>query len=408
MRRLLLIAAAPLALAAPALAQPADPHAGHHMPAQAPAAADPHVGHNMPASPAPATADPHAGHSMPGSPAPTAADPHAGHHMPAAPAPPADPHAGHHMPAEAPAPADPHAGHSMPASPAPAAVDPHAGHHTPAAPAQPADPHAGHAMPGPTADPHAGHVMAPSAVGSEPAPAPPTDHAAERFFDARAMAEARALLRKEHGDIRWSRVLLETAEVRPSDDGDAYAWEGEASFGGDINRFVLSTEGEAEDGDLHAAEVQALYSRAIGPYFNLQAGVRQDFEPRRRRTYATVGVEGLAPYWFEVGGALFLSDEGDLSARLEGSYDLRLTQKLILEPRAEVNLAASADRALEAGAGVRDVELGLRLRYAIRPEFAPYVGVNWERKFGDTADFARAAGEGVEDTRFVVGLRAWF
>lgn len=263
-------------------------------------------------------------------------------------------------------------------------------------------------MPAQAADPHAGHNMAPVGVGSEPAPPPPTDHAAERFFDARAMAESRALLRKEHGDIRWSRVMLETAEVRPSDDGDAYAWEGEASFGGDINRFVLSTEGEGEDGDLHEAEVQALYSRAIGPYFNLQAGVRQDFEPRPRRTYATVGVEGLAPYWFEVGAALFLSDAGDLSARLEGSYDLRLTQKLILEPRAEVNLAASADRALEEGSGVRDIELGLRLRYAIKPEFAPYVGVHWERKFGDTADFARAAGDGVEDTRFVIGLRAWF
>ena len=391
MKRLLLIAAAPLAAAGPAFAEPADPHAGHHMPAQAPApaAADPHAGHDMPAAPAPA--DPHAGHHMPAqAPAPAAVDPHAGHNMPAAPAP-ADPHAGHHMPAQAPA----------------AAADPHAGHNMPAAPAQPAVPHAGHVTPAP-ADPHAGHNMAPSDVGSEPAPAPPTDHAAERFFGARQMAEARALLRKEHGDIRWSRVLLETAEVRPSDDGDAYAWEGEASFGGDINRFVLSTEGEGEDGDLHEAEVQALYSRAIGSYFNLQAGVRQDFEPRPRPTYATVGVEGLAPYWFEVGGALFLSDEGDLSARLEGSYDLRLTQKLILEPRAEVNLAASADRALEEGSGVRDVELGLRLRYAIKPEFAPYVGVNWERKFGDTADFARAAGEGVEDTRFVVGLRAWF
>lgn len=391
MKRLLLIAAAPLALAAPAFAQPADPHAGHHMPAPAPAAAaDPHAGHNMPAAPAPA--DPHAGHHMPAeAPAPAAADPHAGHNMPAAPAP-ADPHAGHQMPAAPAQPADPHAGHNMPANATPA----------------PADPHAGHAMPAQPADPHAGHNMTPSGVGSEPAPAPPTDHAAERFFDAREMAAARAQLRKEHGDIRWSRVILETAEVRPSDDGDAYAWEGEASFGGDINRFVLSTEGEGEDGDLQEAEVQALYSRAIGPYFNLQAGVRQDFEPRPRRTYATVGVEGLAPYWFEVGGALFLSDEGDLSARLEGSYDLRLTQKLILEPRAELNLAASADRALEQGSGVRDLELGLRLRYAIKPEFAPYVGVNWERKFGDTADFARAAGEGVEDTRFVVGLRAWF
>ncbi|WP_374470964.1 copper resistance protein B [Phenylobacterium sp.] len=372
MKRLLMIAAAPLAIAAPAFAQ--DPHAHHHAPA--PAAAQP-------------PADPHAGHAMPAAPA----DPHAGHAMSAAPA---DPHAGHAMPA---APADPHAGHAMPAAPA----DPHAGH---AMPAAPAGPHAGH---GPAqADPHAGHNMAPVAVGSEPAPPAPTDHAAERFFPTGEMAAARAQLRHEHGDIRWSKVMAETFELRPSDDGDVVAWEGAASYGGDINRFTLKTEGELEDGDLHEAEVQALYSRAIGPYFNLNAGVRQDFEPRPRRTYATVGVDGVAPYWFEVEGALFLSDEGDLSARVEGSYDFRLTQRLILEPRAEANLAASADRALGEGSGLRDLELGLRLRYAVQPTFAPYVGVNWERKFGDTADFARAAGEPVEDTRFVVGVRAWF
>lgn len=405
MKRLLLIAAAPLALASAAWAQ--DPHAGHYPPAPAqPAAADPHAGHSPPA------ADPHAGH---GTPAP--ADPHAGH---AAPAPAADPHAGHHPPAPA---ADPHAGHAAPAADPhaahtapPPAADPHAGH---AAPAPAADPHAGHAAPAPAADPHAGHAApaadphaghntAPVAVGSEPPPPAPADHAAERFYSAEEMAAARAQLRREHGDVRWSKVMLETAEVRPSDGGDVYAWEGEATFGGDINRFALKSEGEGESGDLESAEVQALYSRAVDPYFNVLAGVRHDFEPGPDRTYATVGVEGVAPYWFEVEGALFLSNKGDLSARLEGAYDFRLTQKLILEPRAELNLAASADPALELGSGLRDVELGLRLRYAVRQEFAPYVGVHWERKFGDTADFARAHGEGVEDTRVVFGVRAWF
>lgn len=208
--------------------------------------------------------------------------------------------------------------------------------------------------------------------------------------------------------MRWSKVMLETAEVRPGDGADVYAWEGEASFGGDINRFVVKSEGEAVSGELESAEVQALYGRAIGPYFNLQAGLRHDFRPGPQRTYATVGVEGVAPYWFEVEGAVFLSNKGDVSARLEGSYDFRLTQKLVLEPRAEANLAATADAARHEGAGLREVELGLRLRYAIKQEFAPYVGVHWERKFGDTADYARAHGEGVEDTRFVVGLRTWF
>lgn len=337
--------------ATPALAQPADPHA-HHRPAPA-------------------------------------ADPHAGHHMPEAK--PAAPHAGHNMPQAKPA--DPHAGHSMPE-------------------AKPADPHAGHAMPAaPVPDPHAGHRMpAPSAgsVGSAPAPPVPTDHAADRVFGAGEMAVARETLRREHGVMRWTTVTVETAEVRPTGRGEGYGWEAGLSYGGDIHRLVFKTEGDGAHGDLEKAEVQALYGRAIGPYFNLQAGVRQDFQPRPRRTYATVGVEGLAPYWFEVGAQAFLSDKGDLSARFEGSYDLRLTQKLILEPRGELNVAASDDRAIGVASGLTDLELGLRLRYAFAPEFAPYVGVNWERKLGDTADLARTAGEARSDSRFVIGLRAWF
>lgn len=365
MKHLLIAAAAPLALVAtPAFAQ--DPHAHHQHGASAPAqpaASGPHAGHAAPA-------DPHAGHAMPPAPAPAAADPHAGHRAPA------DPHAGH----GATAPADPHASHA-------ASADPHGGHG------------AGHGS---------DHVMQTLPAGDAPPPPAPSDHAADRLFPAADMTRARAMLRQEHGDVRWSKAMLETAEVRPSGDGDVWAWEGEASYGGDINRFVFKTEGEGGSGELESAEIQALYGRAIGPYFNLQAGVRHDFEPGPQRTYATVGVGGVAPYWFEVEGALFLSDQGDLSARLEGSYDLRLTQKLILEPRAEANLAASADPALELGSGLQDIELGLRLRYAIRQTFAPYVGVHWERKFGDTADFARAHGEAVEDTRLVVGLRAWF
>lgn len=292
---------------------------------------------------------------------------------------PADPHAGHHMPAPAAQPADPHAGHAMPAAPA-APADPHAAHRAPAAPR----------------------------AANQPPPPVPTDHPADRIFGADRMAAARETLRREHGVMTWATVMVETAEYRPSSKADGYAWEGRISLGGDIDRALLKTEGESEGHGLEQAEIQALWSHAIGPYFDLQAGVRQDFEPRPRRTYAVLGVEGLAPYWFDVEAHAFLSDKGDLSARLEGSYDLRLTQRLILEPRAEANLAAQDVRALGVGAGLSDVELGLRLRYAITPEFAPYVGVNWSRKLGDTADFARAAGDDPDDTRVVFGLRAWF
>lgn len=171
---------------------------------------------------------------------------------------------------------DPHAHHHPPpAQPAPAAADPHAGHHMPAPPASAAG------------DPHAGHTMGSQPVGDAAPPPVPLDHAADRIFPRAEMDRARALLRREHGDVRWSKVMLETAEVRPSGDGDVWAWEGEASYGGDLNRFVLKSEAEGDSGALNAAEVQALYGRAIGPYFNLQAGVRHDLEPGPQRTYAS-------------------------------------------------------------------------------------------------------------------------
>ena len=278
----------------------------------------------------------------------------------------------------------------------------HHDHPSPAAP----DPHAGHTMPAPAAaapDPHAGHTMPAAAPAAVEAPPAPVDHAADAVWGAEAMAAARRTLKAEHGGVLYSKVMLETAEFRPSSDGDAYAWQGQASYGGDIHRFVLKSEGEGESDGVEAAEAQALYARAIGPYFNLEAGLRHDFEPVST-SYAVLGVSGLAPYWFEVGAAAFLSEDGDVTARLEGSYDLRLTQKLILEPNVEVNLAAQDVPGLGLGSGLTDLEAGLRLRYAIQPEFAPYVGVLHHRKLGETADLAADD----SDTRLVVGLRAWF
>lgn len=223
------------------------------------------------------------------------------------------------------------------------------------------------------------------------------------------MTAARAQLAREHGGGRAWTVMLSNAEIRPASGEDAYAWEGEAWWGGDIHRLVLKSQGEGEvGGDLDAAEVQALYSQAVSTYFQLQAGLRQDFGSGPDRTYAVAGFEGLAPYWFELEGAVFLSNKGEVTARLEGAYDLRITQRLILEPRGELNLSAQDVTALGLGAGLTDAELGLRLRYEIRQEFAPYMGVSYERKFGETADFARAAGGDPEETRLVLGVRAWF
>ncbi len=270
-----------------------------------------------------------------------------------------------------------------------------------------ADPHAGHDMSGMAGTP--GMEPPDSEIGNTPAPPPPTDHAADGVFGADQMAASRTMLRHENGGMPAYSIAFNLAEYRVQKGGDAYRWDGEGWFGGDINRFVVKTEGEgAVRGGLESGEVQALYSRAIDPWFNLQAGVRHDFKPGPARTYATVGFEGIAPYWFEVEGALFLSDKGDLLGRLEGYYDQRITQHLILQPRVELNFAAQDIPANGIGSGLSDAELGLRLRYEIKREFAPYVGISWERKVGDSARFARAAGDRVEATSLVLGIRMWF
>lgn len=277
----------------------------------------------------------------------------------------------------------------------PAQAQEHVGHHadhalTEPAPAEP-DPHAHHHGP-----------------AAEAPPAPPAGWAADTVHDPAAMAAARAQLRFEHGGMRWKKVMLETAEWRPGPGEDGFGWEASASYGGDIHRLMIRTEGEGAGGRAHRAELQGLYARAIGPYFNLETGLARDLESGPRRTYAVLGLEGLAPYWFELGAKAFLSDRGQLSARLSGAYDLRLTQAWILEPRAELTLAASDDRARQVGSGLSSGEFGLRLRYAAKPELSPYVGLLHEARFGRTADLAQAAGEDARDTRLVLGLRAWF
>jgi copper resistance protein B len=242
-----------------------------------------------------------------------------------------------------------------------------------------------------------------------PPPPVPTDFAADRDYDGTAMQAARALVHREHGGDAYSMVMANILEYQSRSGGGGYRWEGQAWIGGDINRFVLKSEGEGSRRDgLEAAEVQALYSRAIGPYFNIQAGVRQDFDPTPKRTYATLGVEGLAPYWFDVQGAIFLSNKGELLGRAEATYDLRLTQRLILQPRTELNFSAQNIPEIGVGSGIANAELGLRLRYEISRQFAPYVGVSFDRKVGRTADYARTAGKDPGGVTFVSGIRAWF
>ena len=247
-------------------------------------------------------------------------------------------------------------------------------------------------------------------VENEPPPEPPHDHAADGVFDPEEMERAREQLRREHGGSLISKIMLNLGEYRVQGNGEGgYRWDGEGRLGGNINRLVVKSEGEGGvDSGLETAEFQGLYSRAISPFFDVQAGVRQDFEPTMDRTYATIGLEGLAPYWFNAQAALFVSDHGDVLARAEGSYDIRLFQRFVLQPRAEIDFSAQDVPETEVGSGLSSLELGLRLRYELRREFAPYIGFSYDKLFGDTADFARDSGDGSSDYGFVVGLRAWF
>ena len=329
------------------------------------------------------------------------ADPHAGHAMPSQPASPA---AAQPQQSAPPAPAaDPHAGHGMPARPAaPAAADPHAGHLMPEASADPADPHAGHTM-GAASETRTGADLP---VGQAAPPPVITDALAEQVFGAAGMRRALTVLAGEHGGARVSKVQADILEWAPA--GSGYRWQVEGWYGGDLHRFVVRTEGEGQSGEsVESGEVQLLYSRASGRYTDVQVGLRHDLEPRST-SYAVLAVDAMFPYWFEAEGSLFLSEKGDLLARVEGSYDFRLAQRLVLQPRAELELSAQNIPRSEIGSGLSKAELGLRVRYEVRREFAPYLGVVYERAFGETGDYARADGKDVDSLRVVVGLRAWF
>ncbi|MBZ6379935.1 hypothetical protein B5C34_13980 [Pacificimonas flava] len=251
----------------------------------------------------------------------------------------------------------------------------------------------------------------PAASAAEAGPPPRAfegpEHAADLIWGEARMAPARQQVWRNNGEARFGTLMAERLEARIGEE-EAYLWDVQAWYGGDLDRLMLKSEGEGSwNGELESAEVQALWSHAIGPFFDLQLGARYDAAPRDR-TYAVAGVQGLAPYMFEVDAALFLSDSGDLTGRVEAEYDQRLTQRLVLQPRLEANLAAQNVPELGIGAGLSSVEAGLRLRYELAREFAPYIGVGYEARLGETADLARQEGEDPSGFVGLVGLRAWF
>lgn len=204
-----------------------------------------------------------------------------------------------------------------------------------------------------------------------------------------------------------SFVLFDQVEWQGAGSG-GFNVENTSWFGGDINRLWIRAEAESDDGRVEDAFVHALWGRSISRWWDVVAGVRQDFRPGDPQTWAAAGIQGLAPYWFEVEATGYVGAGGRTHARFEVEYDLLLTNRLILQPLVELEVYGKDDRQRGIGAGLSSLETGLRLRYEIRRELAPYVGVTWDRKLFGTADFARVDGERTSTARLAFGLRTWF
>jgi copper resistance protein B len=267
---------------------------------------------------------------------------------------------------------------------------------TPAlAAAQPPDPHAGHAMPAPPAD--AGN-QSPAAV----TPVPPiTD------------ADRAAAFPDVHGhtvhDTMWTyRVLFDQLEWQYIHGAQGLRWDNKSWVGGDLNRIWVKSEGEAVDGVVDDAELQLLYARSFSRWWDLVAGVRHDFRPSPQHTWFAFGIQGLAPQWFEVDLTGYVGSTGHTAARIEVEYEMLLTNRIVLQPLVELSLAGKDDPDRGIGAGLSTGEVGFRLRYEMRRELAPYVGLVWHRKLFGTADYAAAEGHDIGGWHVVVGLRTWF
>ena len=203
-------------------------------------------------------------------------------------------------------------------------------------------------------------------------------------------------------------VLVDQLEWQASEGGNGVSIDSRAWIGRDRDRLWFRAEGNGEGGRVGEAHSHVLYGRQFARYWDLVGGIRQDFRPGPAQTWAAFGVQGLAPYWFEIEATGYLGTSGRTHARFEVEYELLFTNRLVLQPLVEAELFGKSDPERGVGAGLSTTDFGFRLRYEIRREFAPYLGITWSNKWGKTADFAEAAGEDTGGARFVTGLRLWF
>ena len=313
-----------------------------------------------------------------------------------------DPHAGHGQPAK-PAP-KPEPAKPQPPKPLPQAAKPQPADKPPAS--KPGDAPAMKEMPASAAEDHSAHGATPAAASDaaqqpkEPIP-PITDADRAAAFPPGLGGHA------VHDGAMNYMFLFDQLEWQGTDEGganlDYLSW-----IGGDRNRIWIRSEVESERSRIENAFVDVLYGRPIARWWDLVAGVRQDFRPGPGRTWIGGGLQGVAPYWFEVEATAYVGEGGRTHARFEVEYELLLTNRLILQPIVEAELYGKSDPERSLGAGLSTIETGMRMRYEFKREFGPYIGITWNRKMFGTADFARAEGEQVGATRLAFGLRTWF
>jgi copper resistance protein B len=211
-----------------------------------------------------------------------------------------------------------------------------------------------------------------------------------------------------HDDARLGMLLIDQLEAFHGSNANGQNWEAEGWYGGDSNKLWSRSEGERSHDKLETGDVEILWNHDIATYWSSQVGVRQDFGPGHNPTWAAFGVQGLAPYWFQLEATGYVGISGRSAARLRAEYELLLTQQLVLQPEAEINLYGKDDPHSRVGSGLSDIAFGLRLRYEIRRQFAPYIGLEWVRRTGETAQYARQDGQAVLDRQILAGARIWF
>jgi copper resistance protein B len=265
----------------------------------------------------------------------------------------------------------------------------------------PATPDASTAMPGMDHGSMPGMTMGPMQGGSAPADARTDD-----YSDGVAGSPIHGL--HMHGSAPFGMLLIDQLEAFHGRDANGQSWEAEGWYGNDENKLWIRSEGERSHGKLEDGDLEVLWNHNMTTFWSTQLGVRQELGEGPKHSWAAFGVQGLAPYWFEVEATGYVGASGRTGARLRADYEMLFTQRLILQPEAEVNLYGKNDPQRRIGSGVSDIQFGLRLRYEIRRQFAPYLGMNWVRRIGTTADYARQDHQPVLDRQIVAGVRIWF